>query len=82
VWLANAELMLVGGFAVVLPKAQLDIVQQLTHVEKNGGLVENGVGGPGLSALFVGPSGTGKALAAGLLVNELDHDDRSRINFT
>jgi len=62
--------MLVGGFAVALPKAQLDIVQQRALVEKNLGLLEKVAGGPGLSAHFAGLSGTGKTLAAAIIANE------------
>ncbi len=35
--------MLVVGFALVLPKVQLDIVQQRAHVYENRGFVEKGL---------------------------------------
>jgi AAA+ superfamily predicted ATPase len=66
---------------IVLPAAQLNILQtiaqhlrQRTRVYDDWGFAEQSNRGLGLSALFSGPSGTGKTLAAEILANELRLD--------
>jgi AAA+ superfamily predicted ATPase len=66
---------------IVLPAAQLHILQtiaqhlrQRTRVYDDWGFAEQSSRGLGLSALFSGPSGTGKTLAAEILANELRLD--------
>jgi ATPase family associated with various cellular activities (AAA)/Winged helix domain, variant len=66
---------------IVLPPAQLNILQtiaqhlrQRTRVYDDWGFAEQSNRGLGLSALFTGPSGTGKTLAAEILANELQLD--------
>ncbi len=66
---------------IVLPPAQLNILQtiaqhlrQRTRVYDDWGFAEQSNRGLGLSALFTGPSGTGKTLAAEILANELRLD--------
>jgi len=66
---------------IVLPEAQLNILQtiaqhlrQRARVYDDWGFAEQSNRGLGLSALFTGPSGTGKTLAAEILANELRLD--------
>ena len=66
---------------IVLPTAQLNILQtiaqhlrQRTRVYDDWGFAEQSNRGLGLSALFAGPSGTGKTLGAEILANELQLD--------
>jgi len=66
---------------IVLPAAQLSTLQtislQVRHraqVCDEWGFVEKSNRGLGLSALFAGPSGTGKTMAAEVLANELELD--------
>jgi hypothetical protein len=66
---------------IVLPAAQLDTLQiialQVRHrarVCDEWGFAEKSNRGLGLSALFAGPSGTGKTLAAEVLASELELD--------
>ncbi|HEX4667182.1 MAG TPA: ATP-binding protein [Chthoniobacterales bacterium] len=66
---------------IVLPAPQLNILQtiaqhlrQRTRVYDDWGFAEQSNRGLGLSALFTGPSGTGKTLAAEILANELQLD--------
>ncbi|TAH37120.1 MAG: ATP-binding protein [Planctomycetota bacterium] len=71
-----------GGWEqLVLPPAQLDVLAQLAAQVRQRSVVHghwgfDGAGGRGLgiSALFAGPSGTGKTLAAEVLAHELDLD--------
>jgi len=66
---------------IVLPAPQLNILQtiaqhlrQRARVYDDWGFAEQSNRGLGLSALFTGPSGTGKTLAAEILGNELRLD--------
>jgi hypothetical protein len=66
---------------IVLPPAQIQTLQtvarQVRHrarVCDEWGFAEKSSRGLGLSALFAGPSGTGKTLAAEVLANELELD--------
>ncbi len=66
---------------LVLPAPQLHILQTIAqHLRQRGrvydewGFAEQSNRGLGLSALFAGPSGTGKTLAAEILANELRLD--------
>jgi len=66
---------------IVLPEAQLRTLQTLSlqlrqraKVCDEWGFAEKSNRGLGLSALFAGPSGTGKTLAAEILANELELD--------
>jgi hypothetical protein len=66
---------------IVLPAPQMSILQtiaqhlrQRTRVYDDWGFAEQSNRGLGLSALFTGPSGTGKTLAAEILANELRLD--------
>jgi AAA+ superfamily predicted ATPase len=66
---------------IVLPAAQFHILRtiaqhlrQRTRVYDDWGFAEQSNRGLGLSALFTGPSGTGKTLAAEILANELQLD--------
>ena len=66
---------------IVLPQAQMrtlhTISQQLrqrARVCDDWGFAEKSTRGLGLSALFAGPSGTGKTMAAEILANELELD--------
>jgi len=66
---------------LVLPASQATILRQIvTHarrssvVHRQWGFEGRHAGGMGLSALFSGPSGTGKTMAAGVLASELDRD--------
>jgi ATPase family associated with various cellular activities (AAA) len=70
-----------GWDDLVLPAAQLGSlqliglhVQHRTTVYERWGLGQRGARGLGVSALFVGPSGTGKTLAAEVLARELGLD--------
>ena len=66
---------------LVLPAAQTAALKQIAAqsrhrmlVNEQWGFAERGRRGLGLSALFAGPSGTGKTLAAEVLAHELDLD--------
>ena len=66
---------------LVLPEAQLNVLRMLVGQARNRltvyehwGFARRGRRGLGLSALFAGPSGTGKTLAAEVLANELELD--------
>ncbi len=67
--------------ALVLPEAQTAILRQIAiharqakRVNVDWGFSARYGRGLGLSALFAGPSGTGKTMAAGVLASELDRD--------
>jgi hypothetical protein len=73
---------------LVLPEAQKLILQQIAAQSRNRmtvyeswGFAARGRRGLGLSALFAGPSGTGKTLAAEVLATEL-HLDLYRIDLS
>jgi hypothetical protein len=73
---------------LVLPEAQTLVLRQLAAQSRNRmtvyetwGFAEHGRRGLGLSALFSGPSGTGKTLAAEVLAAEL-HLDLYRIDLS
>jgi len=66
---------------IVLPQPQLRVLQEIAvHVRQRHkvyeqwGFGQKGSRGLGISALFAGPSGTGKTLAAEVLANELRLD--------
>ena len=66
---------------LVLPEAQTAILRQIAIHARQAAVVNEEWGfaaryarGLGLSALFAGPSGTGKTMAAGVLARELDRD--------
>jgi len=66
---------------LVLPEAQLSTlreiamhVRQRAKVYESWGFAAKGSRGLGISALFAGPSGTGKTMAAEVLANELELD--------
>ena len=66
---------------LVLPDGQVEILHQIVANARQSALVLDDWGfagrysrGLGLSALFAGPSGTGKTMAAGILARELDRD--------
>jgi hypothetical protein len=66
---------------LVLPEAQTSILRQIAVHARQASVVHGDWGfgalyarGLGLSALFSGPSGTGKTMAAGVLARELDRD--------
>jgi hypothetical protein len=66
---------------LVLPDGQVEILHQIVANARQSALVLQDWGfagrytrGLGLSALFAGPSGTGKTMAAGILARELDRD--------
>jgi hypothetical protein len=66
---------------LVLPQAQLQIlrdmasqVRQRRRVYDTWGLASSGARGLGISALFAGPSGTGKTMAAEVLADDLRLD--------
>jgi hypothetical protein len=73
-----------GGAAwedLVLPASQAMILRQIVAharrssvVHRQWGFEGRHAGGMGLSALFSGPSGTGKTMAAGVLAVELERD--------
>ncbi|HEY7334958.1 MAG TPA: AAA family ATPase [Bryobacteraceae bacterium] len=70
-----------GWEDLVLPEPQLAILRQLTSqvrhrmkVYEDWGFAAKGSRGLGVSALFMGESGTGKTLAAEVLARELDLD--------
>jgi predicted kinase len=71
----------VGWSDLVLPDAQLAILHEIaTHVRRRAKVYESwgfssrGARGLGISALFGGPSGTGKTMAAEVLARELELD--------
>jgi len=79
---------LVGWNDLVLPDAQLEILREIaTHVRSRSkvyeswGFLSRGARGLGISALFGGPSGTGKTMAAEVLAHEL-HLDLYRIDLS
>ena len=66
---------------LVLPVPQMDVLRQVVANARQSSVVLRDWGfsaqysrGLGLSALFAGPSGTGKTMAAGILARELDRD--------
>jgi len=66
---------------LVLPDAQLEILHEIalhvrgrTKVYESWGFSSRGARGLGISALFSGPSGTGKTMAAEVLAHELQLD--------
>jgi hypothetical protein len=66
---------------LILPDAQMNVLRQLAAqvrhrmtVYETWGFAERGRRGLGISALFAGPSGTGKTLAAEVLASELKLD--------
>ncbi len=66
---------------LVLPEPQTAILRQIAIHARQAAVVNEEWGfagryarGLGLSALFAGPSGTGKTMAAGVLAHELDRD--------
>ena len=66
---------------LVLPEKQKDLlrhismhVRQRRKVYQDWGFATKGARGLGISALFAGPSGTGKTMAAEVLANELRLD--------
>ena len=66
---------------LVLPPSQAGILRQIVAHARRSAVVHGKwgfdgrhAGGMGLSALFSGPSGTGKTMAAGVLAKELDRD--------
>ena len=70
-----------GWDDLVLPQAQLDQLHGLvasvryrTTVDDTWGFAERGDRGLGTAALFTGPSGTGKSLAAEVVAGELGRD--------
>jgi SpoVK/Ycf46/Vps4 family AAA+-type ATPase len=79
-----------GWTDLVLPERQMETLRQLAvHVRQRAtvygawGFERDGARGLGISALFAGPSGTGKTMAAEVLANELQLDlyrvDLSRV---
>ncbi len=72
----------VAGWAdLVLPEREHQVlrdialhVRQRTQVYETWGFAQKSARGPGSSALFAGPSGTGKTMAAEVLANELELD--------
>jgi AAA+ superfamily predicted ATPase len=73
------ELLPRAGWAdIVLPQDSIDQLRELCasvrcrgRVLDDWGFAARLAGGTGITALFVGPSGTGKTLAAGIVANEL-----------
>jgi hypothetical protein len=70
-----------AGSDLVLPAAQRQILREIqTHVRQRAlvyerwGFAAKGARGLGISALFAGPSGTGKTMAAEVLAHELRLD--------
>ena len=70
-----------GWDELVLPEAQTQTLKQIamharhaSRVNGEWGFAQRYGRGLGLSALFTGPSGTGKTMAAGVLASELDRD--------
>jgi SpoVK/Ycf46/Vps4 family AAA+-type ATPase len=70
-----------GWADLVLPEPQTAILRQIaiharqaSRVNEEWGFAEQYARGLGLSALFSGPSGTGKTMAAGVLARELERD--------
>ena len=66
---------------IVLPQAQLNTLRQIAihlrqraRVYEDWGFAKKSARGLGISALFAGPSGTGKTMAAEVLANELNLD--------
>ncbi|HXP91541.1 MAG TPA: ATP-binding protein [Fibrobacteria bacterium] len=66
---------------LVLPPAQAAVLRQIVAHARRSAVVHGRwgfdgrhAGGTGLSALFSGPSGTGKTMAAGVLARQLDRD--------
>ncbi|MEO1370509.1 MAG: ATP-binding protein, partial [Acidobacteriota bacterium] len=66
---------------LVLPDGQKDVMRELlshirrrTRVWDDWGFADKGIRGLGTAALFSGPSGTGKTLAAEVIANELELD--------
>ena len=70
-----------GWDDLVLPQAQKEVLREIAvHVRQRGKVYENwgfsaqGTRGLGISALFSGPSGTGKTMAGEVLADELKLD--------
>ncbi|WP_213803533.1 AAA family ATPase [Granulicella sp. dw_53] len=66
---------------LILPDAQLEILRQIVTQVRHRSIVQNTWGfsakysrGSGMAALFAGPSGTGKTMAAEVVANELSLD--------
>jgi ATP-dependent 26S proteasome regulatory subunit len=66
---------------IILPKDQLEQLKEICHYVKYGSVVYDKWGfgrklslGKGLNALFSGPSGTGKTMAAEIMAKELNLD--------
>jgi hypothetical protein len=79
--LAHRLVATVGWNDLVLPSAQLDQLRQIaSHVQhrfqvyQRWGFAARSGRGLGMAALFAGPSGTGKTLAAEVIANELGLD--------
>ncbi|MEM1177733.1 MAG: ATP-binding protein [Acidobacteriota bacterium] len=70
-----------GWDDLILPDSQRTVLRELvshikrrTRVWDDWGFADKGIRGLGTAALFAGPSGTGKTLAAEVLANELELD--------
>src|SRR5262249_36764590 len=70
-----------SGADLVLPEKQLDLLRQVVihtrhraQVYQSWGFAAKGSRGMGISAMFAGPSGTGKTMAAEVLAHDLRLD--------